>query len=317
MCRFNIEKREEFFKPTQRSYIVSYILRRTPFLGEQESGELRRVVEMADLNIESTAQLEGPLDEQTTLQTTKASLTSPAEHLLASGGKYRAGVYGLDNLLADGTYMAAFPLHDSDLLELKGKKASAGQVNEQSALSKQNESALEISKESAALLEMTESAVRVKEESAVLEKGEDVSLEREHLVVLKVENGKGKSDPFETGKSDALENGKSWMREKGMRQLLFEHWASWRNLLSLKLQPLDQIRDYLGEQFAFYFAWLGFYTLFLLPAALVGILVFLYGLYLVFFMDPPDPEMCAFASLLILIQLCRTVQWAITEVLAS
>jgi anoctamin-1 len=43
-------------------------------------------------------------------------------------------------------------------------------------------------------------------------------------------------------------------------------------------QPVDQIREYFGVAYALYFAWLGFYTHMLIPAAVVGIVVFLYGL---------------------------------------
>lgn len=36
-------------------------------------------------------------------------------------------------------------------------------------------------------------------------------------------------------------------------------------------------RDYFGEKVALYFAWLGCYTYMLLPAALMGLVVFLLG----------------------------------------
>lgn len=42
-------------------------------------------------------------------------------------------------------------------------------------------------------------------------------------------------------------------------------------------QPIDAIRDYFGEKAALYFAWLGWYTYMLLPAAAMGLIVFLSG----------------------------------------
>ena len=58
---------------------------------------------------------------------------------------------------------------------------------------------------------------------------------------------------------------------------MFRFWARWG--VWYKYQPLDHIRDYFGEKIAIYFAWLGFYTGWLLPAAMVGLGVFLYGLF--------------------------------------
>ncbi|XP_024086456.1 uncharacterized protein LOC106670115 isoform X2 [Cimex lectularius] len=60
------------------------------------------------------------------------------------------------------------------------------------------------------------------------------------------------------------------------RQVLYQYWARWG--CWYKYQPLDHIREYFGEKIAIYFAWLGFYTGWLLPAAIVGVLVFLYGI---------------------------------------
>ncbi len=45
----------------------------------------------------------------------------------------------------------------------------------------------------------------------------------------------------------------------------------------LKFQPLSLIRSYMGEKVTFYFAFLGFYNQMLIPAALVGVIIFIYG----------------------------------------
>ncbi|XP_025786542.1 anoctamin-7 [Puma concolor] len=74
------------------------------------------------------------------------------------------------------------------------------------------------------------------------------------------------------------------------RQVLFRYWARWSQWN--KYQPLDHVRRYFGEKVAFYFAWLGFYTGWLLPAAAVGTLVFLVGCFLVF-SDIPTQELCS------------------------
>lgn len=61
------------------------------------------------------------------------------------------------------------------------------------------------------------------------------------------------------------------------RQTLCKYWARWG--CWHKYQPLDHIREYFGEKIAIYFAWLGFYTAWLHPAAVVGVLVFLFGVF--------------------------------------
>ncbi|XP_064627237.1 anoctamin-5-like isoform X2 [Lineus longissimus] len=62
---------------------------------------------------------------------------------------------------------------------------------------------------------------------------------------------------------------------KNNRQLLYQNWASWG--MFYKVQPVDYIRNYFGEKVALYFAWLGFYTMMLVPASIVGLIVFIYG----------------------------------------
>uniref|UniRef100_A0A8C5PIL9 Anoctamin n=1 Tax=Leptobrachium leishanense TaxID=445787 RepID=A0A8C5PIL9_9ANUR len=61
------------------------------------------------------------------------------------------------------------------------------------------------------------------------------------------------------------------------RHLLFECWASWE--VWYKYQPLDLVRRYFGEKIGLYFAWLGWYTGMLFPAAIIGLFVFLYGMF--------------------------------------
>ncbi|CAB1346058.1 unnamed protein product [Coregonus sp. 'balchen'] len=63
--------------------------------------------------------------------------------------------------------------------------------------------------------------------------------------------------------------------QRNHRHLLYECWAWWG--VWYKYQPLDLIRRYFGEKIGLYFAWLGWYTGMLFPAALVGLMVFLYG----------------------------------------
>ncbi|XP_064929302.1 anoctamin-7 [Columba livia] len=77
------------------------------------------------------------------------------------------------------------------------------------------------------------------------------------------------------------------------RQVLFQYWDSWGKWS--KYQPLDHICKYFGEKVAFYFAWLGFYTGWLLPAAVVGMVVFITGIFLMF-SDVPSQEICESAE---------------------
>uniref|UniRef100_A0A8C9QG61 Anoctamin n=1 Tax=Spermophilus dauricus TaxID=99837 RepID=A0A8C9QG61_SPEDA len=73
------------------------------------------------------------------------------------------------------------------------------------------------------------------------------------------------------------------------RSLLYEEWASYG--VFYKYQPIDLVRKYFGEKIGLYFAWLGAYTQMLIPASVVGVIVFLYGCAT---MDEniPSMEMC-------------------------
>ncbi|XP_053718170.1 anoctamin-2b isoform X1 [Synchiropus splendidus] len=79
------------------------------------------------------------------------------------------------------------------------------------------------------------------------------------------------------------------LEERNDRQVLHEEWA--RYTAFYKYQPIDLVRKYFGEKIGLYFAWLGVYTQLLVPASIVGIIVFGYG---VATMDTniPSLEMC-------------------------
>uniref|UniRef100_A0A9J8D9L7 Anoctamin n=2 Tax=Cyprinus carpio TaxID=7962 RepID=A0A9J8D9L7_CYPCA len=63
--------------------------------------------------------------------------------------------------------------------------------------------------------------------------------------------------------------------ETNDRKILYEQWASYS--IFYKYQPIGLVRKYFGEKVGLYFAWLGVYTQMLIPAAIVGVIVFLYG----------------------------------------
>jgi hypothetical protein len=54
-----------------------------------------------------------------------------------------------------------------------------------------------------------------------------------------------------------------------------------KRMWSLKFfarQPMDRVREYFGERIALYFAFLGFYTVWLVSASLAGLIVALFGI---------------------------------------
>nr|XP_022287592.1 anoctamin-4-like isoform X1 [Crassostrea virginica] len=78
------------------------------------------------------------------------------------------------------------------------------------------------------------------------------------------------------------------------RHLLYELWA--RPGMWYKYQPLDQIRSYFGEKIGIYFTWLGYYTTMLIPAAVTGLIAFIYGLATIMD-DVPSSEICDNATI--------------------
>ncbi|XP_059807932.1 anoctamin-7 [Hypanus sabinus] len=96
------------------------------------------------------------------------------------------------------------------------------------------------------------------------------------------------------------------------RQILYKYWARWSKWY--KYQPLDHIREYFGEKIAIYFAWLGFYTAWLLPAALVGTFVFISGL-MSMNTNKSAEQICNVSTQYLMCPLCNTCDtWNISEI---
>uniref|UniRef100_A0A672FPK3 Anoctamin n=1 Tax=Salarias fasciatus TaxID=181472 RepID=A0A672FPK3_SALFA len=75
--------------------------------------------------------------------------------------------------------------------------------------------------------------------------------------------------------TDSSLNGKPTGHRQDLPKLLYEEWANYS--VFYKYQPIGLVRKYFGEKIGLYFAWLGLYTQMLIPASLVGVIVFLYG----------------------------------------
>ncbi|XP_056229502.1 anoctamin-7 isoform X1 [Seriola aureovittata] len=87
-----------------------------------------------------------------------------------------------------------------------------------------------------------------------------------------------------------------------LRQILYGYWAQWS--CWRRYQPLDHIREYFGEKIALYFAWLGFYNGWLLPASIMGTLIFLFGFWLMS-SDVPAKEVCDSGNTFIMCPICN------------
>ncbi|XP_040184077.1 anoctamin-1 isoform X3 [Rana temporaria] len=104
--------------------------------------------------------------------------------------------------------------------------------------------------------------------------------------------------------------------EPNDRKLLCDEWASYG--VFYKYQPIDLVRKYFGEKIALYFAWLGVYTQMLIPASIVGIIVFLYGCATVD-QDIPSLEMCDQRNNITMCPLCDKTcnYWKISSACAT
>ncbi|RZF41208.1 hypothetical protein LSTR_LSTR011589 [Laodelphax striatellus] len=86
-----------------------------------------------------------------------------------------------------------------------------------------------------------------------------------------------------------------------LRNLLYVEWAQvgkW-----IKHQPIDQIKEYFGVKYGLYFAWLGFYTHMLIPASIVGVVCFLYGIFTLH-NDTLSNDICNTTKQIIMCPLC-------------
>ncbi|CAL8294570.1 unnamed protein product [Boreogadus saida] len=79
------------------------------------------------------------------------------------------------------------------------------------------------------------------------------------------------------------------LHEKKKQRELRQSWARWT--ACFQGQPITAVRNYFGEKVALYYLWLGWYTYLLIPAAAVGLVVFLYGLAF-FNSSPLIKEVC-------------------------
>ena len=82
--------------------------------------------------------------------------------------------------------------------------------------------------------------------------------------------------PLHDALHDDSDDSKQREEHRNDRQRLKQDWA--RTGRIFKLQPYAAIKNYFGSEIAFYFAWTGFYTGMLAPLAILGVLVFLYGI---------------------------------------
>uniref|UniRef100_A0A158REV8 Anoctamin n=1 Tax=Hydatigena taeniaeformis TaxID=6205 RepID=A0A158REV8_HYDTA len=182
------EDYDNFFTPTERSLVVDYVLKRT--------GTCVCTGPSASTPIEGGDRESPHYVTEQDVEYERKTRARPCDIQLAEHDKVDLGI---DHLISEKVFIAAFPLHDP-------------------------------SKELIELLKQRE----VEAPGSSRTKTEEM--------------------------------------EVNMRTLLSDQWGTLRRMV--KYQPLDYIRLYFGESVAFYFAWLGLYTYWLIPVSIFGLLVF-------------------------------------------
>ncbi|VDK32493.1 unnamed protein product [Taenia asiatica] len=203
------EDYDTFFTPTERILVVDYVLKRTGTCACSDPG-----ASSPDKGGDSPHYL----TEEDVEYERKAG-ARPCDVILAKHDKVDLGI---DHLISENVFVAAFPLHEP-------------------------------SKELLDLLKKKECEIPGSSRPKVGDLYTGLS-------------------PKKLGYFEHAEGYRTEESEVNMRTLLNDQWGTLKRMI--KYQPLDYIRLYFGESIAFYFAWLGLYTYWLVPVGIFGLLVF-------------------------------------------
>ncbi|OON17572.1 hypothetical protein X801_06589, partial [Opisthorchis viverrini] len=290
------ENQNEFFTAVERAMVLDYILRRTPCVFEDNP----------ELGKQTCCDVVHPpqLDEAT------SSNNSPGFN-----GRRRPAELdvGITKMLSDGVFSAAYPLHEhtaaiENYTRLLDTVAPTEQVAQKlvghiipKTLLHHTYSPISFvwlfctwDRSQFGLLKRTLTHCGIAEPHLTITAGL-----RRRLIGKLIPCRVFSPFPCELSKS-----GESFNCVNN-RILLKRYWASYKSFG--RPQPFDYIRHYFGEAIAFYFAWLGFYTLCLVPVAILGVLIFLFGL-IGMFNDPIVKDVCEYGSSIIMCPLCDHVR---------